>query len=72
MVTNVDPVIFVVRKDVRVKKMYTGSMRITNQAFQEAYEDPNSTEFKTLANQIAGQVRKDTKVQRSQCKCIPL
>ncbi|XP_031429607.1 ST14 transmembrane serine protease matriptase a [Clupea harengus] len=45
------------RKDVRVKKMYTGSMRITNQAFQEAYEDPNSTEFKTLANQIAGQLK---------------
>lgn len=46
-----------VRKDVRVKKMYTGSMRITNQVFDEAYENSNSSEFKALAKQVTSQVR---------------
>lgn len=45
------------RKDVRVKKMYTGSTRITNQVFQEAYENPNSTEFKSLASKVALQLK---------------
>lgn len=46
-----------VRKDVRVKRMYTGSMRITNQVFENAYENSNSTEFKALAKQVVSQVR---------------
>ena len=46
-----------VRKDVRVKKMYTGSMRITNQVFEDAYENSNSSEFKALAKQVTSQVR---------------
>lgn len=46
-----------VRKDTRVKKMYAGSMNITNQVFLEAYENPNSTEFQDLANQVTSQVR---------------
>ncbi|KAM4628334.1 ST14 transmembrane serine protease matriptase a [Polymixia lowei] len=45
------------RKDVRVKKMYSGSMRITNQAFQDAYEDSNSTQFKALAKQVVSQLK---------------
>lgn len=46
-----------VRKDVRVKRIYTGSMRITNQVFENAYENSNSTEFKALAKQVVAQVR---------------
>lgn len=51
---------------MRVKKIYTGSTRITNQAFEEAYENPNSTEFKALASQVSAQVRQDGKIQRSE------
>lgn len=47
---------FLVRKDTKVKKMYAGSMNITNQDFKDAYENPNSTEFKALANQVTTQV----------------
>lgn len=46
-----------VRKDLRVKKIYMGSMRITNQVFHDAYEDANSTEFKALAKQVTSQVK---------------
>ncbi|XP_075956494.1 ST14 transmembrane serine protease matriptase a [Anarhichas minor] len=45
------------RKDVRLKKMYSGSMRITNQAFVEAYEDSNSSEFKALAKKVTSQLK---------------
>uniref|UniRef100_A0A4W6CDW6 ST14 transmembrane serine protease matriptase a n=1 Tax=Lates calcarifer TaxID=8187 RepID=A0A4W6CDW6_LATCA len=45
------------RKDVRIKKMYSGSMRITNQVFENAYENANSSEFKALAKQVTAQVR---------------
>ncbi|KAK9521210.1 hypothetical protein VZT92_021034 [Zoarces viviparus] len=45
------------RKDVRLKKMYSGSMRITNQVFEDAYEDSNSSEFKALAKQVTSQLK---------------
>ncbi|XP_039987606.1 ST14 transmembrane serine protease matriptase a [Xiphias gladius] len=45
------------RKDVRVKKMYSGSMRITNQVFEDAYENSNSSEFKALAKQVTSQLK---------------
>uniref|UniRef100_A0A672IXT4 Suppressor of tumorigenicity 14 protein homolog n=1 Tax=Salarias fasciatus TaxID=181472 RepID=A0A672IXT4_SALFA len=45
------------RKDVRVKKMYSGSMKITNQVFVDAYENANSSEFKALAKQVTSQLR---------------
>ncbi|XP_063061336.1 ST14 transmembrane serine protease matriptase a [Engraulis encrasicolus] len=45
------------RKVVKIKKMYTGSMRITNQVFVDSYENPNSTEFKTLAKQVSLELR---------------
>ncbi|KAF7699179.1 ST14 transmembrane serine protease matriptase a [Silurus meridionalis] len=45
------------RRDNRVKKMYAGSMNITNQDFLEAYENPNSTEFQALARQVTSQLR---------------
>ncbi|KAI4882584.1 hypothetical protein NFI96_020277 [Prochilodus magdalenae] len=45
------------RQDTKVKKMYTGLMNITSQTFIEAYEDPNSTEFQALAEQVVSQLR---------------
>ncbi|KAM8903438.1 ST14 transmembrane serine protease matriptase a [Spinachia spinachia] len=45
------------RKDVRLKRMYSGSMRITNQVFIDAYENSNSSEFKTLAKQVTSQLK---------------
>ncbi|XP_018520967.1 ST14 transmembrane serine protease matriptase a [Lates calcarifer] len=45
------------RKDVRIKKMYSGSMRITNQVFENAYENANSSEFKALAKQVTAQLK---------------
>lgn len=46
-----------VRKDLKLQKIYTGTLRITNQAFVDAYENPDSTEFKQLASQVMDQVR---------------
>lgn len=48
---------FLVRKNTKVKKMYAGSMNITNQQFTDAYENPDTPEFKALAAQVAVQVR---------------
>ncbi|KAF3847415.1 hypothetical protein F7725_020443 [Dissostichus mawsoni] len=47
----------IVRKDVRLKRMYSGSMRITNQVFEDAYENSNSSEFKALAKQVTSQFK---------------
>ncbi len=46
-----------VRKDLKLQKIYIGSLRITNQAFVDAYENPESEEFKILAEQVLDQVR---------------
>ncbi|KAL3991483.1 enhancer of mRNA-decapping protein 4 [Sarotherodon galilaeus] len=45
------------RKDQRVKRMYSGSMRITNQAFINAYENSSTPEFKALAKQVISQLK---------------
>ncbi|XP_053355742.1 ST14 transmembrane serine protease matriptase a [Clarias gariepinus] len=45
------------RKNTKVKKMYAGSMNITNQQFTDAYENPDTPEFKALAAQVAAQLR---------------
>ncbi|XP_070684944.1 ST14 transmembrane serine protease matriptase a isoform X2 [Pempheris klunzingeri] len=45
------------RNNVRVKRMYSGSMRITNQVFEDAYEDSNTSEFKALAKQVTSQLK---------------
>lgn len=45
------------RQDIRVKRMYSGSMRITNQVFEDAYENSNSSEFKALAKQVTAQLK---------------
>ncbi|XP_048836939.1 ST14 transmembrane serine protease matriptase a [Brienomyrus brachyistius] len=43
-------------KSMTVKKMYGGSMRITSETFQDAYEDPNSTEYQALAGRVVSQL----------------
>ncbi|XP_048023768.1 ST14 transmembrane serine protease matriptase a [Megalobrama amblycephala] len=40
------------RKDLKLQKIYTGSLRITNEAFVDAYENKESPEFKSLAKQV--------------------
>ncbi|XP_061575796.1 ST14 transmembrane serine protease matriptase a [Cololabis saira] len=45
------------RKNEKTKKMYSGSMRITNQAFDNAYENSSSPEFKALASQVIQQLK---------------
>lgn len=45
-----------VRKDVWINRMYTGSMRITNENFIDAYENSDSAEFKALAGKVTSQV----------------
>lgn len=45
------------RSDVRVKKLYIGSMGISNQRFQPAYEDPKSAQFTNLASLVSQQLK---------------
>lgn len=51
-----------VRKDLKLQKIYTGSLRITNQNFVDAYENRDSEEFKSLAKQVMFQVRINLKL----------
>lgn len=46
-----------VRRDLKLQKIYTGSLRITNQEFIDAYENQDNAEFKSLAKQVMVQVR---------------
>uniref|UniRef100_A0A8C9ZC75 Suppressor of tumorigenicity 14 protein homolog n=1 Tax=Sander lucioperca TaxID=283035 RepID=A0A8C9ZC75_SANLU len=45
------------RDNVRLKRMYSGSMRITNQVFESAYENSTTSEFKALAQQVISQLK---------------
>lgn len=45
------------RGEVRLTKMYIGSMSITNQRFIDSYDNPNSNEFKQLAMQVSQQLK---------------
>ncbi|KAK7160805.1 hypothetical protein R3I93_008467 [Phoxinus phoxinus] len=45
------------RKDLNLQKIYTGSLRITNQAFVNEYENPDSAEFQDLAKQVSSQLK---------------
>lgn len=38
--------------NARVQKVFNGHLRVTNENFLDAYENSNSTEFKSLANQV--------------------
>ncbi|XP_035513490.1 suppressor of tumorigenicity 14 protein homolog [Morone saxatilis] len=48
---------FHLRSDVRVKKVYIGSMGINNQRFLSSYEDPSSRDFKNLAALVNQQLK---------------
>ncbi|XP_076598173.1 suppressor of tumorigenicity 14 protein homolog [Chaetodon auriga] len=48
---------FHLRSDVRVKKLYIGSMRINNQQFLPAYEEPGSPQFTDLASLVSQQLK---------------
>lgn len=39
-------------RNMRVQKIFNGYLRITNENFVDAYEDSNSTEFKSLASKV--------------------
>uniref|UniRef100_A0A8C9V0Q2 Nuclear factor related to kappaB binding protein n=1 Tax=Scleropages formosus TaxID=113540 RepID=A0A8C9V0Q2_SCLFO len=43
------------RNRVKVRKVYSGSMRITNEEFQDYYEDPSSPQFRNLATEVLNQ-----------------
>uniref|UniRef100_UPI0037E8B79A suppressor of tumorigenicity 14 protein homolog n=1 Tax=Semicossyphus pulcher TaxID=241346 RepID=UPI0037E8B79A len=45
------------RSDVRVKKVYIGSMGINNQPFLDSYEDPSSPQFSHLASLVRQQLK---------------
>ncbi|XP_026143823.1 ST14 transmembrane serine protease matriptase a isoform X2 [Carassius auratus] len=45
------------RKDLKLQKIYTGSLKITNEQFVEAYKNQDSTEFKDLANKVMAQLK---------------
>ncbi|XP_041860983.1 suppressor of tumorigenicity 14 protein homolog [Melanotaenia boesemani] len=47
---------FHLRSDVRVKKLYIGSLGISNQAFLAEHEDPSSHQFKKLADLVNQQL----------------
>lgn len=46
------------RKEVYVKRMYSGSMKIENQVFDNAYENNTTPEFKALADQVKRELKK--------------
>ncbi|XP_041801639.1 suppressor of tumorigenicity 14 protein homolog [Chelmon rostratus] len=48
---------FHLRSDVRVKKVYIGSMKIDNQRFLPSYEDPRTPEFTNLASLVSQQLK---------------
>ncbi|GLD63845.1 suppressor of tumorigenicity 14 protein homolog [Lates japonicus] len=48
---------FHLRRDVRVKRVYIGSMGINDQRFQPAYEDPSSPQFTNLASLVSQQLK---------------
>ncbi|XP_015426814.1 PREDICTED: suppressor of tumorigenicity 14 protein [Myotis davidii] len=39
-------------RDVRIQKVFNGYLRVTNENFLDAYENPNSTEFVELASKV--------------------
>ncbi|KAJ8402157.1 hypothetical protein AAFF_G00370220 [Aldrovandia affinis] len=53
---------FHLRRDVKAKKLYSGSLKITNMMFKQEYENPNSTAFIDLATKVVQQL----KIQYSQ------
>ncbi|XP_067279127.1 ST14 transmembrane serine protease matriptase b [Pseudorasbora parva] len=48
---------FHIRPKGKVKKLYSGYLTISSQAFSDAYEDCNSTEYKELAEKVSNQLK---------------
>lgn len=48
---------FHLRRDVRMRRLYIGSMGISNQPFSAALEDLNSPEFQTLSSRVKQQLK---------------
>ncbi|XP_019963786.2 suppressor of tumorigenicity 14 protein homolog [Paralichthys olivaceus] len=48
---------FHLRSDVRVKRVYIGSMGIGDQRFLPAYEDPSSPQFSSMATLVSRQLK---------------
>ncbi|MGH0136843.1 UNVERIFIED_CONTAM: hypothetical protein FKN15_020358 [Acipenser sinensis] len=47
------------RKEMKVFKMYAGTMHITSETFQDAYEDSASPEFSVLAAKVQDQMARE-------------
>lgn len=43
---------FCTDRNVQIQKVFNGYLRITNENFLDAYENPNSTEFVELASKV--------------------
>ncbi|XP_066501828.1 ST14 transmembrane serine protease matriptase b isoform X1 [Hoplias malabaricus] len=48
---------FHLRTQGRIKKVFSGSLTITNQRFSDYYEDCESTQYKELASQVSLQIK---------------
>ncbi|MCJ8740789.1 hypothetical protein PDJAM_G00063070, partial [Pangasius djambal] len=49
---------FHLRTDVRIKKVFSGSLTIANRRFVDSYEDSGSAQFNELASQLSKQMKK--------------
>ena len=57
-------------RNVRVQKIFNGYLRVTNENFLDAYENPNSTEFAELANKVKEAVSPTPGLEPCPC-CVP-
>ncbi|KAL0994041.1 hypothetical protein UPYG_G00117040 [Umbra pygmaea] len=48
---------FHTRREVQLKKFYIGSMSLANQRFVDAYDNPDSQEFKELGQQVSQKLK---------------
>lgn len=56
---------------MRVQKIFNGYLRVTNENFLDAYENPNSTEFAELANKVKEAVSLVRGLQLCPCCLLP-
>lgn len=58
-------------RNVRVQKVFNGYLRVTNENFLDAYENPNSTEFAELANKVKEAVSPIPGLKLCSCYLLP-
>lgn len=58
-------------RNVRVQKVFNGYLRVTNENFLDAYENPNSTEFAELASKVKEAVSSIPELVLSSCCLLP-